>query len=187
MGEGKVARGQSAVIVGLMTRFAKPTFLLFAAVAATPAFACDRSPDLMRIPGSTDEAAEHRYESYEQARDILWAHDLETSAINNSWRVYLAKVEKVAPSPANSNRSTVTAKPVWQVRGTLPDEPVNVLEDELTSCPRPGGLWKAKPGDLIVVFGWPSEPTAWRAEDVRSNELIDAIDMYVVSLEKKGG
>lgn len=172
-----------------MKRLVRPTLVLVAALSGssvtTSALACDRSPDLMPIPGATDAEHDARYKAYEQARDVIFAFELEKSAIENSGRVYLAKVDAVAPNPAKSGVRTLSVKPVWQVRGMLPAEPAVLEEEPLTSCPSPGGLWGSKRGDLVVVFDKPGSKTGWRAGEVRSGELIDAIDMYALSLEKK--
>ena len=172
-----------------MRSLVSPTLVLVAAFTGSfvsaSALACDRSPDLMQIPGTTDAEHDARYKSYEQARDVIFALDLEKSAIDNSWRVYLAKVDGVALNPAKSGIRTVTVKPVWQVRGMLPAESAMLEQKPLTSCPFPGRLTRSKPGDLVVVFEKPGSTTGWRAEEVRSGELIDAIDMYALSLEKK--
>ena len=169
---------------------AKHKLVLLAALAASaasalPAHACDRSPDLMRIPGATDAEHEARYKAYEQARDVIFALDLEKSAIENSWRVYLARVAVVSPDSTKNGTRTLSVKPVWQVRGLLPSHSAMLEEERLTSCPYPGGLTGSKPGDLVVVFEKPGSTSGWRADQVRSGELVDAIDMYALSLEKQ--
>jgi hypothetical protein len=173
-----------------MKRLVSPALILVTALAASvpksSALACDRSPDLMRIPGSTDQEAEARYRSYEQARDIIATLELEKKAIESHWTVYLAKVEKVAPSATEGGPSTVSLKPVWQVRGLLPAKSATIEEKKLTSCDwPPGGLHGTKPGELVVVFENPWSTTGWPAGQVRSGELIDAINMYALTLEKK--
>ena len=154
-------------------------------ICAFPALACDRSPDLMPIPGATEAEHEARYQSYEQARAVMGALEMENSAVENSWRVYLATVENTGRSAAKSAIGTVSVKPVWQVRGLLPTNSATLQEEAVTSCPFPGGLHSPKQGDLVVVFEQPGSTTAWRAEEVRSGELIDAISMYALSLQKK--
>lgn len=172
-----------------MNRLVRATSVLIAALAgnsifASPGVACDRSPDLVRIPGATDAEHDARYNAYEQAIDVVWALELEKTAIENSWHVYLAKVNAVAPTPGKSGIRTLTAKPVWQVRGKLPTQSASLVEGALTSCPSPGGLHGRKQGDLVIVFERPGSTSAWPAEQVRSGELIDAIGMYALSLEK---
>lgn len=175
----------------LVKRHARPALILAASVAVCcfppdSALACDRSPDLMRIPGSTDQEADARYRSYEQARDIIATLELEKEAIESHSTVYLAKVEKVVPGATEGEPSTVILKPVWQVRGLLPAKPATIEENKPRSCNwPPGGLYRTNPGDLVVVFENPWSRAGWPAGQVRSGELIDAIDMYALSLEKK--
>ena len=174
-----------------MRRRSWSPFILLTAVgvgclAPASAAACDRSPDLARIPGSTDEEAEARYTSYERDRDIIAKVDLEKRAIESNWTVYLAKVEKVVPDNTEDDPSTVILTPVWPVRGVLPTKSASVKENERRFCDwPPGGLHGSKVGDLVVVFGEYGSTAAWRASEVRSGELIDAIDLYAWSLEKK--
>ena len=140
----------------------------------------------MRIPGSTDEEAAARYEAYERDRDIIAKVELEKRAIDSRSTVYLAKVEKVVPSGKEDDPSTVILTPVWPVRGVLPTMSASLKENERRYCDwPPGGLSGSKVGDLVVVFGEYGSAFAWRAREVRSGELIDAIDLYVYSLEKK--
>jgi hypothetical protein len=172
-------------------RRVRPALILTAAVAAgsfhtTSALACDRSPDLMRIPGSTDEEAEARYTSYERDRDIIAKVELEKRAIESHWTVYLAKVEKIVPSTTEGDPNTVFLMPVWPVRGVLPTKSAALKENKQRFCEwPPGGLLGSKVGDLVVVFGEYGSAEAWFASEVRSGELIDAIDLYAYSLEKK--
>ena len=172
-----------------MKRFLNSRLVLFAVLAAGsisafPALACDRSPDLMPIPGATDAEHEARYKAYEQARDVMRALELENSAVANSWRVYLGTVESIGRNAAKSGPGTVSVKPVWQVRGLLPTKLATLKEEPITSCPFPGALHSPKQGDLVVVFEKPGSKTASRGEEVRSGELIDAITMYALSLGK---
>jgi hypothetical protein len=172
-----------------MKRFVWSRLILIAASAASsfyalPALACDRSPDLVPIPGATDAEHEARYKAYEQARNVMWALELENNAVANSWRVYLGTVESISRNTPTSANSTISIKPVWQVRGLLPTKSATLGEEPRTSCPFPGDLLAPKQGDLVVVFEKPGSTTAWRAEEVRSAELIDAISMYALSLEK---
>ena len=174
-----------------MKRRLRPALILMKAAAAgcistASALACDRSPDLMRIPGSTDEEAEARYRAFEQARDIIAKLELEKRALESHWTVYLAKAEKVVPSATKGDPSTVILRPVWQVRGLLPTETVTIEENKHRYCDWPtGGLLGTKTVELIVVFDDPGSASAWFASEVRSGELIDAIDLYALSLEKE--
>ena len=140
----------------------------------------------MRIPGSTDEEAEARYTSYERDRDIIAKVELEKRAIESNWTVYLAKVEKVVPSTTEGDPNTVILTPVWPVGGVLPTKSASLKENKQRFCEwPPGGLSGSKVGDLVVVFGDHRSAEAWFASEVRSGELIDSIDLYVYSLEKK--
>ncbi len=140
----------------------------------------------MQIPGSTDAEHEARYKAYEQDRDVILAVEREKTIVEASWRVYLAKVNAVASSSPNSGVRTLSVKPAWQVRGTLPASVATVEEGPLTSCAyRFRALRGTKVGDLIIIFEQPGTVIGMRADEARSGELVDAIDMYALSLEKK--
>jgi len=163
----------------LLSRLAPFVFL---ACIASPAIACDRSPDLERIPGSTDAEAEARYSNYEKALDVIRSVETETSQIERSWIVFLAKVEKVVTSTQDSAATKITVKPVWQVRGLLPDGPTDITSTRAGSCGSPFDVTGVKKGNLLVVFEGPGSRQAIAAQSVISAELIDAIDMYALSV-----
>ena len=158
--------------------------ILAATTGASQAFACDTSPDLERIPGATDAEHEYRYNAYERDQETILAFESETRSIENSWKVFLGKVEMVTEASEKKNIRTVRVKPVWQVRGLLPAGPKTVDEGPLSSCHRDRQLRGSKTGDLIIVFESPGSIGAMRAEQARSGELIDAITMYALSLDK---
>jgi hypothetical protein len=147
------------------------------------AIACDTSPDLERIPGASDAEHESRYNAYERDYDVVRAFELERSSIENSWNVYLAKVESATKPTERVGVTELRVKPVWQVRGLLPAELKTVDEGPLNSCAyRNRDLRDTKIGDLIIVFESPGSVHGMRADEARSGELIDAISMYALSL-----
>ena len=156
-------------------------------LCASEALACDTSPDLVRIPGATEAEAERRYEAYERDTDIILAFEREKLAVEGSWKVYLAEIETVTEDPARKSVTAYRVKPVWQVRGLLPQE-LQTLEvpSGNVSCASRGSrpLRRVEPGALLIVFESPGSRHGMSAEDARSGELVDAISMYALQAAK---
>ena len=167
------------------------TLLCLAMLAAASApsssvMACDNSPDLARIPGSSDAEAERRYLAYENDIGIIARLQGEQAALENSWTVYLATIATVDGGEAGRPPKGIGVVPVWQVRGQLPTGRQQITFPETNVVCRARGylpLNHVERGRLIVVFEAPGSRYGVDAEVVRSGELIDAITMYALKVD----
>jgi len=159
--------------------------IALAAAAPSPARACDNSPDLASIPGATPEAAQRRYDAYDNDLTVIARIESEKSALEQSSTIYLATVDKVTRGASRNSDSVLILRPVWLVRGQLPKGLQRLqLPYVGSSCPGRGYLpLSDKPGNLLIVFNQPSCQFAISAEVARTDELIRAITMYALKVD----
>lgn len=156
-----------------------------ASATSTPLQACDNSPDLMSIPGTTPEERQRRYDDYERDIGVIARLDSEKAALEESWTVYLATLKEVRPAVAGEARVTLRVQPVWAVRGLLP-KGLQSLSGAVGGTCMPRSylpIMRDAPGTLLVVFDEPGKRYAMSAEVARSGELINAIDMYALKVD----
>ena len=162
------------------------SILLVASVTTLPAKACDNSPDLARVPGSSDAEAERRYLAYESDLGVIARLESEKAALEESWTVYLGTIDSVERGEVGGHPKGMSVTPVWPVRGTLPKGRQRItLPTSDQSCRARGflGLNYVETGRLVVVFERPGSEYAVSAEVARTGELINAITMYALKVD----
>lgn len=160
--------------------------VVFALVAtATPAFACETEPDLVRLPGETDAAFEARSDKTHKDQWVIRRYLRETNDFEKASAVYVARVveqhrEQLPPEKLTMPWAVV--QPLHPIKGSLPASNRKLSVTALWSCgPYGDGDAALSPaGTLVFVFeGLPKSEArpngidSIRTTDARTFELLD--------------
>ncbi|WP_265529317.1 hypothetical protein [Sphingomicrobium marinum] len=134
----------------------------------------------------TDEAADKRFDSYRTFHEIMRNLRAEEAALSKSFQVYLGRVTRANPFNYHTRQTEFTVEPVWRVRGRLPTKPVTIeerIDPAFDNCPFNGRspVYSPNVGDLIFIFDAPGDLQTKYASKVRADELIDALNQYIVA------
>lgn len=152
---------------------------------ATPVFACETEPDLVRLPGETDEAFEARLDRTHDDQWVIRRYLRETNAFEKSSTVYVARVVEQHRGQLPSEQVTMpwaVVQPLHAIKGTLPRSNRRLSVSALWSCgPYGDGDAAMTPaGTLVFVFeGLPKSEArpngidSIRTTDARTFELLD--------------
>ena len=161
----------------------------------TPGIACEYDSFLFALPGETEVRAQERSEKIYRDYRIIEHFEREGANYKTATAIYLAQVVGKAPGPTSDVpfQLWTTVRPVHAFKGALPKS-----GQKLSGHP-PGGLCTdagdgkgafADVGDWVVVFDGvpksryrPSGIDSFRATDIRTIELLDAMREFGKDLE----
>ena len=174
-----------------MVRLLSLNTVVFAAMAASPALACETEPSLVRLPGETAEALETRLDKTHEDQWVIRRYWRESSDYEHAPIVYIARVLVSDRSPTAPGGALIfpraVVQPIYPIKGRLPTASKTLVQTNLSSCGAygDGDAASAPVGEIVFVFEGltklaqrPNGIDSIRAADARTFELLDPLYQF---------